>query len=166
MTKQFSLQLAERVLTTFLFAFFAAWAVGIGTNPTLHQIGDLSVAQKAAAAGGAAVVQLLLGVFVAPHVGDPNSPALLPSRWTGKIHATVAQKQSIVVSVDDVVSAVGRNLAKRLAPGNNFTVMHDDIVDVILRKMEQGAPVVVEQVANDLIDQLVAAHPVVLPHPA
>ena len=163
MTKDFSLSLAERVASVFAFAFLAAWVLGEVHAHQLAALGSLSLAQKAAAAGGAAVVQLILGVFVAPHVGDPNTPSLLPSRFTGRFAATPAQKQQISVSVDDVVTAVLRRLLNKVPQG--IIVSHDDVVDVILKKIEAGAPVAVEDVANDLINQLVVPKPVELQKP-
>jgi len=132
MTATYYRQLAERVVTTFLFAFLAAWTVGLGATPALDQIGNLSVAQKAAAAGGAAVLQLLLSVFVAPHVGDPNSPSLLPKRFTGSVSATAEQKSSVVVSVDDVIGAVLSRLGTKVPPG--VTVTAEDVANELINQ--------------------------------
>jgi hypothetical protein len=70
MHSQYLKDLVERVVTTFVAAFVS---VLVATGPM--NLGDLSVWQSAAAAGGAAVVSLLKG-FLAKNVGDRNTASL------------------------------------------------------------------------------------------
>jgi hypothetical protein len=130
MTNDYAKQLGAAVLTTFLAAFAGAWLLGLGSHPIFAELGNLSLAQKAAAAGGAAVLHLLAGVFVAPHVGDPSSPSLLPARFVGKVAATLPEKQAVVVSIDDVLSAVLKRLASKLPPG--VTVTAEDVANELI----------------------------------
>lgn len=103
MSKVFAVKLVERVSTMFLFAFLATYAAGLGNNPSLDHVFNLSLGQKAATAGIAAAVQLLLSTTVAPFVGDPNSPSLVPKALLGKFAVPAAGHQSIVVTLDDIV---------------------------------------------------------------
>lgn len=81
MTRVFALKLLERVAITFLVAFAATYVsdvVGANSIPQLGALTDLSIAHKALAAAVAAVTQLIMSTLVAPHVGDPNEPNLVP----------------------------------------------------------------------------------------
>lgn len=129
MTKKFAVALAERVLSMFLFSFLATYVAGVGSNPTLDHVFDLSLGQKAAAAGIAAAVQLLLSTTVAPFIGDPNSPSLVPKWLLGRVNATPAQAQSVIVSVDDVIAATLKRVATHF-PG--LTVSVEDVANELI----------------------------------
>lgn len=103
MSRIYAVKLAERVGSMFLLAFLSTYAAGIGNNPSLSHVFDLSLGQKAATAGIAAAVQLLLSTTVAPFVGDPNSPSLVPKALLGKFAAPVPAVANVVVSLDDII---------------------------------------------------------------
>jgi hypothetical protein len=71
---RYALDLAERVLSTFVQAFLGALVAGGWFD--IGAIGDLSIVQKAAAAGIVAVLALGKGL-VAKVVGRPDSASLV-----------------------------------------------------------------------------------------
>lgn len=104
MTRTFSIKLAERIVTTFFAAFLSTYVLGLGDYSSLQHVDALPVSQKALAAAGAAVLQLLLSTTVAPHVGDKDSPSLLPTALLKRLGGLPAPaQQQIVVALDDVV---------------------------------------------------------------
>lgn len=133
MSRVFAVKLAERVITMFLFAFLATYAAGIGSNPSLDHVFNLSLGQKAATAGIAAAVQLLLSTTVAPFVGDPNSPSLVPKALLGKLVPPAAGKQSIVVSLDDIV----KKLAGKY-PG--IEIAAEDLANELVHEASKALP--------------------------
>lgn len=118
-SKEFSLKLAERVATMFAFVFLSTYAAG-SVSLAFHTSTPLSVAQRALVAGIAAVVQLILGTLVGPHVGNPNSPSLLPSAVLRRLGTPVPVTSQLVVTLDDVVGATLRQVAER----------HPEVLDV------------------------------------
>jgi hypothetical protein len=74
--------IAERVIATFVAAFFALYLPAVlsaSSTGGWHALLNLSVAQKAAVAGAAAVFSLIKSV-AATQVGNPNSGGMLPDR--------------------------------------------------------------------------------------
>lgn len=103
MTRKFSALLAERVATILVLTFLATYGAG-SVGLTLHASDQFSLAQRSLVAAVAAVVQLLLGVFVGPNVGDPSTPSLLPTALLKRLGGLPAPaQQQIVVALDDVV---------------------------------------------------------------
>lgn len=86
MNKLFSAKLLERVLVAFVVAFVAAY----GSSP-------LGSGRDALVAAAAAAVQLALSTLVAPHVGDPNSPGLLPGALVDRLRPALKQAAADVV---------------------------------------------------------------------
>lgn len=81
MNRNSFLSIAERVVSTFLFAFLATWIPVLMSVPGTsdwHSLLALSVMQKAAIAGLAAVLSLIKSI-IATQVGNPNSGGLLPN---------------------------------------------------------------------------------------
>lgn len=109
MTKLFALRLLERVLVTFGVAFVATYTSDIvgGGVAALTPVEGLSLAHKALVAGIAALVQLVLSTLLAPHVGDANSPDLVPGWIINKVDAIKPEVQAVarVVEKDDPVAS-------------------------------------------------------------
>jgi hypothetical protein len=80
MTRLYSIRLLERVIATRVIAFFAAYAAVIVAEPIthVHSLGNISPGTNGLIAGAAAIIQLVLSALVAPHVGDPSTPDLVP----------------------------------------------------------------------------------------
>jgi hypothetical protein len=81
MNRNAFLGIAERVAATFAFAFLAMWipaALSIAGTGNWQGLLALSVLQKAAVAGLAAVLSLVKSL-ISTQVGNPNSGALLPN---------------------------------------------------------------------------------------
>lgn len=81
MNRNSFMSIVERVLSTFLFAFLATWVPAVlSTSNTggWHNLLALSVVQKAAVAGFAAVLSLVKSI-IATQVGNPNSGGMLPN---------------------------------------------------------------------------------------
>jgi hypothetical protein len=110
-SREFSLKLLERVASIFALAFASTYAAG-SVSLAFHQQTPLSVAQRALVAGIAAVAQLLVGVLIAPHVGNPNSPSVLPNALLRRFGTPVATSTQLVVTLEDVVGATLTQLAK------------------------------------------------------
>lgn len=96
------LGIVERVLMTFGAAFLAMWlpslaAVASG-GTDWHAVIALSVLQKAALAGAAAVLTLVKSV-VATQVGNPNSAGFLPD-WVAKLFRVEAPAVEAVVGAE------------------------------------------------------------------
>jgi len=128
MSKKFLVSLAERVATTFLFTFFASFAFSLNNSSSFSSIQELSAAQKASVAAAAAVIQLILSVFVGSQVGDPDSAALLPlKRPSGP--APMAPTAPVVVSVDEIIKATLSRVAAKY-PGVDIaaTGIADEII--------------------------------------
>lgn len=119
MTREFSLKLAERVVTIFVFAFLATYAAG-SVSVAFHTASSISVAQRALIAGIAAMVQLLLGTIIGPFVGNPNSPSLLPKFVLKRLGTPVPTTTQLVVTLDDVVHATLAQVAAK----------HPEVLDV------------------------------------
>lgn len=129
MSKKFLISLIERVVSMFAFTFLATYAAGIGGTGALNHVFNLSLGQKAGAAALAAVIQLLVSVFVGSQIGDKDSASLLPSFLLHKIPATPAQAQAVVVSVDDVVKATLSKVAEKYP---NVTVTAEDVANKLI----------------------------------
>lgn len=117
MTREYALKLAEKILSVWVFTFVATYVVGAlgdayGTSP---EVSHLSIMQRCILAATGAVVQLLLGTTVAPFVGDPSSPSVLPNSLLARLGAAPSTAQ-ILVTVEDLASAVAHKLEGRTAP--------------------------------------------------
>lgn len=77
-TKYFA-SLAERVVRAFVVAFAGIYLADLLAGGA-SAVADMSVLQKAAAAGLAAAVNLVVGV-IGKVVGDTGTPAILPARY-------------------------------------------------------------------------------------
>jgi len=79
MNRAYLKDLAERVAATFAATFLAVWTAPIlsadSPSGVWQAISDLSIVQKAALAGAAAVVSLAKGVL-ARYVGSPDTASL------------------------------------------------------------------------------------------
>ena len=76
--------LAERVLATFSVAFVGAWLPSVlDAGGDWQAVINLSTAQKALLAGGAAVLTLAKGV-IAKLIGDSDSASLVPTLIVGE----------------------------------------------------------------------------------
>lgn len=80
-SRSFSLKLWERVLQmtcwTFVSTYMGALPVG-GAQHLIPQIAGMTPAQRALVAALGGVLQFIVGAGIAPHVGDPNTPDLIP----------------------------------------------------------------------------------------
>lgn len=114
MNRVFASKLAEQVASMFITAFLATYGTGLIWPGT--EVSHAAVTQRAIIAGVAGVIQLLLGVLVGPHVGDPNSPSLLPTSLLRRMGVPVTTQQQLVVGIDDVIQATIRELALKF-PG-------------------------------------------------
>jgi hypothetical protein len=95
----FSAKLLERVLVTIGVAFAGVYSpllLGLNGVAGLHEIESLSLAHKALVAGVAGVVQLVLGSLIAPHVGDPDSPDLIPAAWLKRLKSVPSDISTFV----------------------------------------------------------------------
>lgn len=88
LSREYLIDVLERVLATFLIAFVGVYLPAILGD--YRQIADLSVLQKAAVAGGFAVLTLVK-TLAATFFGDPNSASLMP-RWLYDFLMTVFKK--------------------------------------------------------------------------
>ena len=146
MNKIFAARLLERVLVTFAIGFVSTYVNvllgGIDTTgaPGVGQIGillkeleGLSLAHKAVAAGGMALFQLAVSVFIAPHIGDPNSPDLVPKRFLKQgehsaatvakyaasdelqnlLQSTAASNPNVPLTVENVLAQVAQATVSR-----------------------------------------------------
>lgn len=99
------LNLLERVAGTFGAAFLALWLPSLSAvlagGHDWHAVIALSVLQKAALAGVAAVLTLVKSIF-ATQVGNPNSGGFLPA-WLLKLLGAVESKPA------DVHAAIAEN---------------------------------------------------------
>lgn len=117
MSKEYALKLAEKILSVWVFSFIATYVVSAlgSAYGAASDVSHLSIVQRCILAATGAVVQLLLGTTVAPFVGDPNSPSVLPNALLTKLGASPATAQ-IIVTVEDVAAAVEGKLRKSLIP--------------------------------------------------
>jgi len=77
---RYGLDLLERAAATFVVTFAATWLpAAVAAGSSWGAITDLSIAQKAALAGAAAVLSLAKG-WLAQYVGNADSASLLPTR--------------------------------------------------------------------------------------
>lgn len=140
MSREFSVKLLERVLTIFLLAFASTWISG-SVSVAFHSATPLSVAQRALIAGVAATTQLLIGTLIGPHVGNPQSPGILPKWALRRLGSPVpSTAQQLVVTLDDIVGATLREVAVR----------HPEVLDVK---------------AEDVVKQVLASRAVKNPQP-
>lgn len=139
MTRLYAIRLLERVGLTFLLAFAGTYVtdvLALGRSvPQLATLTDLSLAHKALAAGLAAVIQLVLSTLVAPHVGDPSTPDLLPARLLKRLGGAVS-------------SASGGAVAPAA-----LTAVVDGTVARLKARYGSDAPVTVESVAAEIAAQ-------------
>ena len=136
MSKKFLVSLAERVATTFLFTFLASFAFSLNNSSGFSSIQELSAAQKASVAAAAAVIQLILSVFVGSQVGDPDSAALLPLKRTSSGSAPMAPTAPVVVSVDEIIKAT---LSRVAAKYPDVDIAATGIADEIIGGALSGA---------------------------
>ena len=119
MTRVFALRLLERVVLTFVLAILATYTSDVlgGSVPSLHALLALSLGHKALVAGVAAVAQLVISTLVAPHVGDPNSPDLLPGWLLKKVDSIEPDVKGAAAVVEKEDPGLLRNLTS-LGPSN------------------------------------------------
>jgi hypothetical protein len=87
MTRIYSIRLLERVIATGVIAFLATFvAVAVATPVTsTGTLNAVALGDRGLVAGVAAIIQLVLSALVAPHVGDPASPELVPRKVLRKL---------------------------------------------------------------------------------
>jgi hypothetical protein len=107
-------------------------------NLAFHATSQLSVAQRALIGGIAAVVQLILGVFIGGRVGDTSSPSLLPSWLLSKLGTPVPTNAQLVVTLEDVVGATIKQIAARHPEAADVTA--DEVSKEILGAVKKPQP--------------------------
>jgi hypothetical protein len=140
MTRLFSLRLAERVFGTLLITFFATYATELGapSSGLVATLGDLSVAHKAFVAAVAAALQLAVSTIVAPHVGDPQSPDLIPNALIDRIDRLLPKgtPKAVEVTLTDVVTAT---LEKVRESHPEVATTADEVAEHLIKHAAGGA---------------------------
>lgn len=138
----FAAKLWERVVQMISWTFVATYVGSIPLSAGQHLFGgsvaDLSVTQRLLVSVLAGVIQAVVGKAVAPHVGDPNTPDLIPRVLLKRFGVPDALDEPLEVTLHDVIEAAAE--AVKLKPAESVTVQ--DIAKVLVDRAQKPPPAV------------------------
>lgn len=109
--RSFSLKLWERVVQMICWTFVSTYVGSIPVTASQHllpQVANLTVTQRLLVSALAGVIQFVAGAGVAPHVGNPNTPDLIPNFILKRLGVPEGLQEPIEVTLSDVIEAATR----------------------------------------------------------
>lgn len=137
--RSFSLKLWERVVQMTCWTFVSTYVGTIPVTTTQHlipQVANMTVTQRILISLLAGALQFVAGAGIAPHVGDPNTPDLIPNIILKRFGIPEGLQQPLEVGVDEVIQAALR--AVKAKPGTEVTI--EDVAKELVANREKPKP--------------------------
>jgi hypothetical protein len=129
--RSFSMKLWERVVQMVCWTFVSTY-VGSIPAPWAHhliaQAAGMTVSQRGLLSAVAGLIQFAVGKWVAPRVGNPNTPDLVPSIILKRFGVPESLQEPLEVTITEIIEAA-----------------------VHAAKAHPDAPVTVEDVAKQIV---------------